>query len=44
MKLFDDANSFYALSMVLESIMYDEQLQRLYLVVDALDECVVDRN
>ena len=44
MKLFQDANSFYALSKVLENILRDERLQRTYLVVDALDECMADQD
>ncbi|KFH40933.1 Vegetative incompatibility protein HET-E-like protein [Hapsidospora chrysogenum ATCC 11550] len=43
-KLFHDANSFYALSRVLESILQDERLQRAYLAVDALDECTTDQD
>jgi hypothetical protein len=43
-KLFQDANSFYALSKVLENIIHDERLQRAYLIVDALDECMADRD
>ena len=43
-RLFQDANSFYALSKVLENILQDDRLQRAYLVVDALDECVAGRD
>jgi hypothetical protein len=43
-KLFQDANSFYALSKVLENMIQDERLQRAYLAVDALDECIADRD
>jgi hypothetical protein len=42
--LFQDANSFYALSKTLENMMHDERLQRAYLVIDALDECMADRD
>ncbi|RYP25887.1 hypothetical protein DL768_011651 [Monosporascus sp. mg162] len=42
-KLFQDANSFFALSEVLENMLRDESLAGAYLVVDALDECVTDR-
>ncbi|RYP74644.1 hypothetical protein DL771_002910 [Monosporascus sp. 5C6A] len=42
-KLFEDANSFFALSKVLENMLRDESLAGTYLVVDALDECVADR-
>lgn len=43
-KLFQDANSFYALSKVLENILQDERLQRVHLVVDALDECMAGQD
>jgi len=43
-KPFHGANSFYALSQVLESIIQDERLQNAYLMVDALDECITDRD
>ncbi|KAL2104446.1 hypothetical protein VUR80DRAFT_727 [Thermomyces stellatus] len=43
-KLFQDANSFYALSEVLENILQDQRLQRAYLAVDALDECMTDQD
>ena len=43
-KLFQDANSFYALSKVLKNILQDERLQRVYLAVDALDECMADQD
>ncbi|RYP58994.1 hypothetical protein DL770_010308 [Monosporascus sp. CRB-9-2] len=42
-KLFEDANSFFALSKVLENMLRDKSLAGAYLVVDALDECVADR-
>ncbi|RYP18337.1 hypothetical protein DL767_009857 [Monosporascus sp. MG133] len=42
-KLFEDANSFFALSKVLENMLHDESLAGAYLIVDALDECVADR-
>jgi len=42
-KLFQDANSFFALSKVLEGMLHDERLQRAYLLIDALDECMADR-
>lgn len=41
--LFKDANSFFALSRVLESMLYDESVTRAYIVIDALDECMTDR-
>ncbi|KAI1457056.1 WD40 repeat-like protein [Annulohypoxylon moriforme] len=37
--LFRDQNSFYALSKVMESLLQDESLPEIYIVVDALDEC-----
>lgn len=43
-KLFQDDNSFYALSKVLESIIQDERLHETYLIVDALDECMAGRD
>ena len=43
-KLFQDTNSFYALSEVLVNILHDERLQRAYLMVDALDECIADQD
>lgn len=43
-KLFEDANSFYALSKVLGSITPDDRLQKVYLVIDALDECVAGQD
>ena len=43
-KLFQDANRFFALSKVLEGMLQDKRLQRAYLLIDALDECMVDRD
>ncbi|KAF2415404.1 hypothetical protein EJ08DRAFT_684443 [Tothia fuscella] len=37
--LFEDANSWVALSEILTNILNDPNLQSTYLVVDALDEC-----
>ena len=42
-KLFNDEDSFFALSRVLERMFRDESLTRTYLVVDALDECIAHR-
>ena len=42
-EVFQDANSFFALSEVLKSMLGDKSLTKAYLVVDALDECVADR-
>ena len=43
-KLFQGANSFFALSEILKKIIEDERLQQAYLIIDALDECMVDRD
>ncbi|KAF1958486.1 HET-domain-containing protein [Byssothecium circinans] len=40
--LFEDANAWIALSEIFTSILQDPNLGSTYLVVDALDECVVD--
>ncbi|OWY53296.1 HET-D protein [Alternaria alternata] len=40
--LFEDANAWVALSEVFTSMTQDKELKPTYLVVDALDECVVD--
>lgn len=40
--LFEDANSWVALTKILSSILQDPNLDDIYLIVDALDECVVD--
>jgi hypothetical protein len=37
--LFEDANAYIALSEVLTNILQDPNVQSIYLVVDALDEC-----
>jgi len=42
--LLADANTFHVLAKSLKSIIHDNRLQKVYLVVDALDECVVDRD
>ncbi|KAK2052002.1 NACHT-domain-containing protein [Colletotrichum caudatum] len=41
-KLFEDANSWDALSKMLISILEEPSLQDTYLVIDALDECGAD--
>jgi Cdc6-like AAA superfamily ATPase len=41
-KLFEDANASVALSEMFISILGDPRLSRTYLVVDALDECLVN--
>jgi hypothetical protein len=40
--LFEDANAWVALSEIFTSMTQDRELKTTYLVVDALDECVVD--
>lgn len=41
--LFEDANACIALSDILRDMLEDPTLQGAYLVVDALDECLLDR-
>ncbi|ODM17235.1 hypothetical protein SI65_06910 [Aspergillus cristatus] len=38
-KLFEDSNAFIAVSRILHNMLRDPQLNQVYLVVDALDEC-----
>jgi hypothetical protein len=38
-QLFEDGNALYALSAILSDILHDSSLTRVYLMVDALDEC-----
>ncbi|KAI9777861.1 MAG: hypothetical protein M1839_008538 [Geoglossum umbratile] len=40
--LFEDANSWVALSDIFKNILRDTNLKTTYLVIDALDECVTD--
>jgi hypothetical protein len=40
--LFEDANSWVALSEILASILQDPTLKSTFLLIDALDECVTD--
>jgi hypothetical protein len=40
--LFEDTNAWVALSEIFASILQDPSLNTTYLVIDALDECVVD--
>ncbi|KAF2179516.1 purine and uridine phosphorylase [Zopfia rhizophila CBS 207.26] len=40
--LFEDANAWVALCEILTSILQDPSLNSTYLIVDALDECVMD--
>jgi len=40
--LFEDVNSWFALSEIFTNILQDPNLNSTYLIVDALDECVTD--
>jgi hypothetical protein len=40
--LFEDTNSWYALSEIFTNILQDPSLNRTFLIIDALDECVSD--
>jgi hypothetical protein len=40
--LFEDANAWVALSEIFTNILHDPSLDYVYLIVDALDECVTD--
>jgi hypothetical protein len=40
--LFEDANAWVALSEIFTNILRDPSLSTTYLIIDALDECVVD--
>ncbi|KAH6700670.1 NACHT domain-containing protein [Leptodontidium sp. MPI-SDFR-AT-0119] len=40
--LFEDANAWVALSEIFTNILRDPRLESTYLIIDALDECVVD--
>lgn len=40
--LFEGANAWFVLSEVLTDILQDRRLETVYMIVDALDECVVD--
>jgi hypothetical protein len=40
--LFEDVNSWVAITKILSSILQDPNLDDTYLLVDALDECIVD--
>jgi hypothetical protein len=42
-KLFEDGNAVFALSEVLKSMLSDKSITRVYLVIDALDECMTDQ-
>ena len=38
-QLFEDVNAFVALSNIFTKMLHDSRLTRVYLVIDALDEC-----
>jgi NACHT domain/Heterokaryon incompatibility protein (HET) len=40
--LFEDANAWVALSGIFTNILQDPSLNTIYLIIDALDECIVD--
>jgi hypothetical protein len=40
--LFEDANAWVALSEIFKDILKDPRISKTYLVIDALDECLVD--
>jgi hypothetical protein len=40
-QLFEDANAWEALSKIFAGILEDPCLQRIYLIIDALDECII---
>jgi len=42
-KLFEDANAWVALSDIFTNVLQDPSLKSTYLIIDALDECTVDR-
>src|SRR5208282_3083572 len=41
-QLFEDVNAFVALSNIFIEMLYDSRLTRIYLIIDALDECELD--
>jgi hypothetical protein len=42
-RLFEDVNAWAALSEILTKILKDPDLQNVYLIIDALDECGATR-
>ncbi|KAH6703042.1 hypothetical protein BKA61DRAFT_190668 [Leptodontidium sp. MPI-SDFR-AT-0119] len=42
--LFEDVNAWIALSEIFISILQDPSLRSTFLIVDALDECLIDRS
>jgi hypothetical protein len=41
--LFEDANAWVALTKIFMDVLQDPSLSTIYLIIDALDECVIDR-
>lgn len=41
--LFDEENSWYTLSEIFSNMLRDEELPPVYIIVDALDECITGR-
>ncbi|KAL1597266.1 hypothetical protein SLS60_008850 [Paraconiothyrium brasiliense] len=41
--LFEDANAWIALSEIFTNVLHDPSLGNTYIIIDALDECVVDQ-
>ncbi|KAL7942645.1 hypothetical protein V8C42DRAFT_331538 [Trichoderma barbatum] len=41
--LFDDGNAWYALSEIFTNMLCDKELPPIYIVIDALDECITGR-
>ncbi|KAF2022867.1 HET-domain-containing protein [Setomelanomma holmii] len=41
--LFEDANAWFALTEIFVDVLQDTSLNTMYLVIDALDECVIDQ-
>jgi hypothetical protein len=41
--LFEDANAWVALTRIFVDVLQDPSLSTTYLIIDALDECVIDR-
>jgi hypothetical protein len=41
--LFEDANAWFALTGIFVDVLQDTSLNTAYLVIDALDECIIDR-
>ncbi|KAF3076457.1 hypothetical protein CFAM422_001668 [Trichoderma lentiforme] len=41
--LFDEGNSWYTLSEIFSNMLRDEELPPVYIIIDALDECITGR-